>query len=212
MPAAEGRRTRETGDDHPNKRGHDAGKKHPGHPRDRTQIAIKQRGNQQTGGGGGEVGIVEGGQRGPGSGIKSWEENGKKARQPDAARCDGQRRGKAQLPDVEKAEPVARPLGTIDFSQEGVGTARAWKGRAQFGPDQTVGNGNHGAQHPGPNGKSRAGGGDHQRKRDEGADADHLKHVEEDGGTEADAALELGWDRRSEVHRLPSSLRRGAGH
>src|SRR6266567_5441013 len=45
----------------------------------------------------------------------------------------------------------------------------------------------------------KARGGDDEGQGDEGADADHLKHVEEHGGAEADAALEMrggGWRRK----------------
>ncbi len=129
-------------------------------------------------------------QRSEGRAVQSRPEPGQKARQADAARRDGQRRGEAQLPDVEKAEPVAGALGAVDLAQKCIRAASAREGRAQLGPHQPVGHGDGRAQHPCPHREPEARRGNHQRQRDERADADHLQHVEENGGAQPDAALE----------------------
>ena len=66
---------------------------------------------------------------------------------------------------------------------------------------QPDGNRDGRAQEPSPWREMEACGGDDEGQGDEGADADHLKHVEEDRGAEADAAFEMwrvvgigGWD------------------
>ena len=81
-------------------------------------------------------------------------------------------------------------MGAVDFAEEGIGATGAWKGCAEFRPDQAIGNSNHRAEHPGPYREPVACRCDDQGQRDEGPDADHLKHVEEDGGAQADATLE----------------------
>ena len=69
---------------------------------------------------------------------------------------------------------------------------RRGEGRAQFGPHQPVGHGDHRAQHPGPYREPVARRGNHQRQRDERPHADHLQHIEGHGRAQADAALERG--------------------
>ncbi len=190
VPAAGCRGVGESGDDDAGERGHDAGKQHPGHARDGADVAIEQRGDEKARGGGGEVGIVERGQRGDGRGVEAGPEDGEKSGETDAARSDGERRGEADLPDVEKAEPVSGAVGAVDLAEKCIRTTGAREGCAQLGPDQAVGDGDGGAEHPRPDGETIARGGDDQRQRDEGTDADHLQHVEEHGGAEADAALQ----------------------
>ena len=87
MPAAGGRGVGESGDDDAGERGHDAGKQHPGHARDGADVAIEQHGDEQARGGGGEVGVVERGQRGDGRGISPGQKtarNPERPMQPDA--------------------------------------------------------------------------------------------------------------------------------
>ena len=93
---------------------------------------------------------------------------------------------------VEKTEPAAGAFRAVDLFEEGVAAAGAWEGCSELGPDEAVGNRDDSAEHPGPDGEAIARGGDDERQGDEGADADHLKHVEEDGRAEADAPLERG--------------------
>ncbi len=192
VPAAGGCGVGESGDDDAGEGGDDSGKKHPGEARDGAEVAIEERGDEKTRGGGGEVGVVERGKSGDGRGVEVGPEDGEKTGEADAAGGDGKRRGEADLPDVEKTEPVAGALRAVDLLEECIAAAGARKGCAELGPDEAVGDGDDGAQHPGPDGETVAGGGDDERQGDEGADADHLKHVEEDGGAEADAALKGG--------------------
>jgi hypothetical protein len=132
---------------------------------------------------------MERGKRGDGSSVEAGPEDREKTGEADAAGGDGERRGEADLPHVEKTEPVAGAVGAVDLAEKGVAAAGAREGRAELGPDEAVGDGDGCAEHPGPDGEAIARGGDDERKGDEGADADHLEHVEEDGGAEADAAL-----------------------
>ena len=144
------------------------------------------------GGRGGEVGEMNGGQGCEGRGIKTLPEPGEKTGEADASGGNRKRGGKAQLPDVEEAEPVSGAIGSVDFAEEGVRATGAREGSAQLGPDQAVGHGDGGAQQPGPDGEMKSRGGDDEGQGDEGPDADHLKHVEENGGSKADAALKSG--------------------
>ncbi len=153
------------------------------------EIAIEERGDEKARGGGGEVGVVERGKSSDGRRVETGPEESEKTGEADAAGGDGERRGEADLPDVEKTEPVAGAFGAVDFLEEGVAAASAREGCAELGPDEAVGDGDDGAEHPRPDGEPIASGGDDERQSDEGADADHLEHVEEDGGAKADAAL-----------------------
>ena len=190
MPAAGGRGVSESGDDDAGERGHDAGKQHPGHARDGADVAIEQHGDEKARGGGGEVGVVERGQRGDGRGVEAGPEDGEKSGETDATRSDRQRRGESDLPDIEKAQPVPCALGAVDLAEKCIRTAGAREGCAQLGPDQAVGDSDGGAEHPRPDRQPESRSGDDQRQRDEGTDADHLQHVEEHGGAETDAALQ----------------------
>ena len=192
MPAAGGCGVRETGDDDSSESGDDSGEEDPRQASNGAEVAIEERSDEETRGGGGEVGVVERGKRGDGSGSKLGPEDGEKAGEPDAAGGDRERCSEADLPDIEKAEPAAGAVRAVDLFEEGVAAACAWEGCAELGPDEAVGDGDDSAEHPGPDGEAIASGGDDERQRDEGADADHLQHVEEDGGAEADAALERG--------------------
>ena len=191
MPAAGGRGVGESGDDDAGERGDDSGEKHPGETRDGAEIAIEERGDEKARGGGGKVGVVERGKSGDGRGVEAGPEESEKTGEADAAGGDGERRGEADLPDVEKTEPVAGAVGAVDLVEEGVAAAGARKSCAELGPDEAVGDGDDGAEHPRPDGEPIAGRGNDERQSDEGADADHLEHVEEDGGAKADAALEM---------------------
>ena len=182
----------ETRDDDARKGGHDSGKKHPGKACDGAQVSVEEHGDQQAGSGSSEVGVVERRQCGDGRGVKVGPEDGEETREPNATRGDGERSGEADLPDVEKTEPVAKAVRAVDLAQKCIRTAGARKGCAKFGPDQAVSDGDDGAQHPRPDGEPVAGCGDDQRQRDEGTNADHLQHVEEHGRAQADAALKMG--------------------
>src|SRR5262249_6696812 len=56
--------------------------------------------------------------------------------------------------------------------------AGPWHGGPEFGPDQTVGQREDGADDPAEHGFGTADGGDHRRDGDERADAAHLRHVD----------------------------------
>jgi hypothetical protein len=129
-------------------------------------------------------------QRSDGCRVDARPEDRKKSGETDAARSNRQRRGKADLPDIEKTEPVPCSLRAVNLAEKCVRTTCAREGCAELGPDQAVGDGDGGAEHPRPHGETIACGGDDQRQRNEGTDADHLQHVEEDGGAETDAALQ----------------------
>ena len=96
VPAAGGRGVGEARDDDAGDGRHDSGKKHPGHPRDGADVAIEERGDQQTGGGGGEIGVVQRGQSGDGRGVEAGPEDREKTREADAARGDRERRSEAR--------------------------------------------------------------------------------------------------------------------
>src|ERR1700728_3646515 len=100
---------------------------------------------------------MESGENGDGCVVQSGPEPGQEAREADTARSDGKRRGKTQLPDIEKAEPVAGAVGPVDFAQERGRSPRARKGCAEFSPDQAVGHGDARAQQPRADGKPVAG-------------------------------------------------------
>ena len=87
---------------------------------------------------------------------------------------------------------MAGAFRAIDLFEECVAAAGAREGCAELGPDEAVGDGDDGTEYPRPYGEAIARGGDDERQGDEGADTDHFEHVEEDGGAEADAALEGG--------------------
>ena len=190
MPAAGSRGVGESGDDDAGERGHDAGKEHPGHARHGADVAIEQHRDQQAGCGGGKVRVVQRRQHGDGRGVEAGPKDREKSRKTDASRSDRQRRSESNLPHIEKAQPVARALGAVDLAEECIRTTGAREGRAEFGPDQAVGDGDGCAEHPRPDRQPKPRSGDDQRQRDEGTDADHLQHVEEHGGAKADAALE----------------------
>jgi len=118
---------------------------------------------------------------GYGRGFEAGPEPREEAGETNASGGDGERRGKAKLPDIEEAQPVPRAVGAIDFAEECVGATGPREGCAEFGPYEAVCYGNGGAEEPGPYGKLVSGCGDDERERDEGAYADHLEHVEEDG-------------------------------
>ena len=190
MPAAGSRGVSESGDDDAGERGHDAGKKHPGHARHGADVAIEQHRDQQARCGGGKVRVVQRGQRSDGRGVEAGPEDREKSGEADASRSNRQRRSESDLPDIEKAQPVARALGAVDLAEKGIRTTGAREGRAEFGPDQAVGDSDGRAEHPRPNRQPESRSGDDQRQRDEGTDADHLQHVEEHSGAETDAALQ----------------------
>ena len=192
VPAAGGCGVGESGDDDAGEGGDDSGEEHPGETRDGSEIAIEERGDEKARGGGGEVGVVERGKSGDWRRIEIGPEKSEKTREADAARGDGERRSEADLPDVEKTEPVAGAAGAVDLLEESVAAAGARKGCAELGPDEAVGDGDDCAEDPSPDGEAIASGGNDEGQSDEGADADHLEHVEEDGGAKADAALECG--------------------
>ncbi len=192
VPAAGGCGVGESGDDDADEGGDDSGKKNPGETRDGAEVAIEKRGDEETRGGGSEIGVVDRGKRGDWSRAEVGPEDGEKTGEADAARSDGERRGEANLPDVEKTEPFAGAVGAVDLLNKRIAAARAREGRAELGPDEAVDDGDDGAEDPCPYGETITRGGDDERQSDEGADADHLQHVEEDGGAEADAALEGG--------------------
>ena len=192
MPPAGGRGVSKSRNDDAGEGGYDPGKQHPGEARDRAQIAIEQRRDQQAGRGGGKVRVMERGQRGDRRGLQARPEHGQKAGEADAAGGDRKRRGEAELPDVEKAEPVAASLRAINLPEERIGTTGTRKRGAELGPDQPIGNGDSRAQNPRPHREPVAGRGNHQWQRDKGAHPDHLQHVEEHGRAQADAALESG--------------------
>ena len=181
----------ESRDDDARDRCQNANEEHPCRAGDDAETPIQQRRHQQAGAGGGEVGIVERREKCERRMIEPGPEPGEKAGEPDASRCDGERRGETQLPHVEKAEPVAGAIGAVDLAQKRIRSACLRKCRAEFGPHQPVREGNDRAKHPGPNGKTKARRGDDQRQGDERTDADHLQHVEQNRGAEADAAFEM---------------------
>jgi len=181
----------EAGDDDAGERGNDSDEQDGGEARDLAEIAIEQGHDEEAGCGRGEVGVVQGGESGEGSGFEAGPEPGEESREADASGGDGEGRGEAELPDEDEAEPVSGAIGRVDFAEKGVGSAGAGKGCAELGPYESVGDGDGGAQHPGPDGKAVARGCNDEREGDEGADADHLEHVEEHGGAESDAALEM---------------------
>src|SRR5208283_3826271 len=108
--------------------------------------------------------------------------DGEKTGEADAARGYRKRGGEADLPDVEKTEPVAGTLRTVYLSEECIGTSGTREGGAELSPYKAIGDGDDCAENPSPDREAVAGRGDDQRQRDERADTDHLQHVEEHGG------------------------------
>ncbi len=195
-----GRGMRKSRHDHSRQRRHHANKQHPRQPRHRTQISIKQRRHQQASSRSGEVSIVQPRQRCERRMFQSRPEPRQKARQPDATGRNRKRRRKAQLPHVQKAQPVPGALRPVNLAQKRIRPARARKCRAQFSPHQSVRNSDRRAQQPRPHRKPVARRRNDQRQRDERPHADHLQHVEQHRGTKPDAPFEsarFAWNRVS---------------
>ena len=66
-------------------------------------------------------------------------------------------------------------------------------GGAEFGPDEAIAEGEECAGDPAEHGLGASHGGEQDGQGDEGADADHVEHVERDGAGEGEGAGELGW-------------------
>ena len=172
---------------HPGHRRHHARKQHPRQPRHLAQIAIEQRCHQQTRRRRRKIRIVQRGQRSNRRRLQPRPEPRQKARQPDAPRSNRQRRGKTQLPHVQKAQPVSRAVRPVDLAQKRIRPACARKRRSQFRPHQPVGHRDRRAQQPRPHREPVARRRNHQRQRDERPHADHLQHIEQHRRTQPDA-------------------------
>ena len=157
----------------------------PGHARNGGEVAVKQCRDQQAGRGCDEAGGVKERQAGDGRGKCGPEPDGEGGH-TEAAGGDGKRRGEAELPDVKKRDPATGAARVIDLAQKGVRATGVREGGTKFRPDQTVTESDDGAEQPGPGGEASAGRGKDDGKRDEGADADHLHHVQRDGRGKAE--------------------------
>ncbi len=110
----------------------------------------------------------------------------------DRSAGDGERGGEDELEDEEEGEEAAEGAG-IDGAEEAVGSSGFGHGGAELGPDEAVAEGERGAADPAEHSLGAAHGGEEQGQGDEGADADHVEHVDGDGAAEGEGAGELGW-------------------
>lgn len=78
----------------------------------------------------------------------------------------------------------------VELPQEGVRASGIGEGCAKFSPDEAVAECDEGSEEPCPGGETCACGGQNDGQGDKRADADHLHHVESDGGGKAEAARE----------------------
>ena len=137
------------------------------------------------GGGGDEASEV------PGVGGKRGGEVSGVLGEADASAGDGEGRGEDELEDEEEGEEAAEPAG-IDGAKEAVGAAGFGHGGAEFSPDEAVTDGEEGPEDPAEHGLGASHGGEEEGEGDEGADADHVEHVDGDGRAEGEGAGELG--------------------
>src|SRR5882724_6515368 len=116
-------------------------------------------------------------------------------RDADRAGRDGERRAERDLPDEEEGEELSPARGAIDALEILIGAAGLREGSAEFGPDETVANGEQRAEDPAKHGLRSAHRADDERQGDEGADADHVDHVEDGRVLHRELASELWGDR-----------------
>jgi len=76
-------------------------------------------------------------------------------------------------------------------AEEVIGSSGGGERGAEFGPDHAVAEGEEGAEDPAEHGLRAAHGGEDEREGDEGADADHVEHVEGDCAAERQGAVKL---------------------
>ena len=115
---------------------------------------------------------------------------------PDAEEVLGHRQDRHDEHRMQLHHP-AEALRPINLFQIFVGPASARHGRAQFGDYQAVADGKRRTENPSDERLRTVHRGNHQRQRDEWADADHVQHVQRDGTAEAHAADQiLRWLRR----------------
>ncbi len=119
----------------------------------------------------------------------------------DASGGDGERGGDGELDDEEEAEEAAEGCAAgllsgcgagVDGPEEVVGASGFGHGGAEFGPGEAVDEGEEGAEDPAEHGLGAAHGAEDEREGDEGADADHVEHVQRDGSAEREGAVEGG--------------------
>ena len=109
----------------------------------------------------------------------------------ESAGGDTERRLKQRLPDVEEGHQAAEAIGTVGFAQENVAAACLRHGGAEFGPDAAIERREDGADDPREDALRAAHGADDERNDDEGADADHERHIQGGGFDEAQTAFEF---------------------
>lgn len=95
------------------------------------------------------------------------------------------------MEDEKEGEEAARGAG-VDGAQEAVGATGFGHGGAEFGPDEAVTEGEERAEDPAEHGLRAAHGGEEEGEGDEGADADHVEHVDGHGAGEGKRAGEMG--------------------
>jgi hypothetical protein len=89
----------------------------------------------------------------------------------------------------EKAHQPAGALRTVGLAQILIRAAGARHGSAQFGPHESVADGDHRANSPADGGLGTAHRFQHEGNRQERADADHIEDVDGGGIPEADLAF-----------------------
>src|SRR5579859_4728685 len=111
---------REAGGDHEGQRGHDSGKEYPSHAGHGADVAPQQHDQQQTNTCRQEAGARDANE----IRVQTGKEKRSVLGKSDASRRDGKRRAESKLPNIEKRNEAAGALGTVDFPQKNVRSAR----------------------------------------------------------------------------------------
>ena len=195
----------EAGDEDPEDGDHDGAPHDGGDDADSGEVAVEEDDGEEDGGdgderagSGGEPGGVRAEMEQVGRGVASQRriEPAGVLGETDASAGDGERCGDGELKDEEEgeepAEGVAALRAGVDGAEEVVGASGLGHGGAEFGPGEAVDEGEAGAQDPAEHCLRAAHRAEDERQRDEGADADHVEHVQGDGTAEREGAVECG--------------------
>ncbi len=121
--------------------------------------------------------------------AEARHEHGEVVREADAARRHRQRRGEEDL--EEKEEGDQSPEAAVGVAEKRVRAARRRQLRGELGGDEAVANGEQAADDPGEHRAAAAHFFEDERDRDEGADPDHVDHVQRDAAPQPNFAFEL---------------------
>jgi hypothetical protein len=121
------------------------------------------------------------------------------ASEADVARRDLQGPAQDELPDEEEGHEPSPGARAVALAQVEVASPRTGQGRPQLAPDHPVRDHDEQADQPAQHGLRAQERGHEQGNRDEGADPDHVGHVEGGGLEEPEATGQVAL-----AHALPS--------